>query len=63
MTIYDQARRHRGQSTVEYILVVAAVIVVGLVFLGKNGVFKNALNTTFNTNINSMLEMGEKILK
>ena len=30
----------RAQSTVEYILVVAAVIVIVLVFLSRNGIFQ-----------------------
>ncbi len=63
MLDHGETKYCRGQSTVEYILVVAAIIVVILVFLGKNGIFQNALNAIYDTNINSMLNVGERILR
>lgn len=60
---YDEARTRRAQSTIEYILVVAAVIVAVLIFLSRNGIFQNALNATYDANINSMLNMAERILQ
>lgn len=60
---HDETRTCRAQSTIEYILVVAAVIAAVLIFLGRNGIFQNALNAAYDTNINSMLNMAERILR
>jgi len=63
MFSYHETGNREGQSMIEYILVVAAVIVAVLVFLSRNGIFQNALNATYDTNINSMLNMAERILE
>ncbi|OGX27502.1 MAG: hypothetical protein A2705_04115 [Omnitrophica WOR_2 bacterium RIFCSPHIGHO2_01_FULL_52_10] len=63
MSGYDETRNSKGQSTIEYILVVAAVIAALLIFAGRNGIFQNALNATYDTNINAMLNMAERILE
>ncbi len=63
MLSYHETGNRAGQSTIEHILVVAAVIVAVLVFLSNNGIFQNALNATYDTNINSMLNMAERILE
>ena len=63
MLSYHETGNRDGQSTIEYILIVAAVIAAVLVFLSKNGIFQNALNATYDTNINSMLNMAERILE
>lgn len=63
MSGYNERRNSKGQSTVEYILVVAAVIAAILIFGSRNGIFQNALNATYDTNINSMLNMAERILQ
>ncbi len=59
----NETGNREGQSTIEYILVVAGVIVAVLVFLSNNGIFQNALNATYDSNINSMLNMAERILQ
>lgn len=56
-------KKNKGQSTVEYLIIVAAVVAAGLVFLNKGGVFQKKLNATLDSNINSMIDMGERILK
>ncbi|MBI3618194.1 MAG: class III signal peptide-containing protein [Candidatus Omnitrophica bacterium] len=63
MLSYNEPGNREGQSTVEYILIVAGVLVAVLVFLSNNGIFQNALNATYNTNINSMLNMAGRILQ
>ena len=63
MSGYSRTKSRKGQSTIEYILIIAAVILAGLIFLSKNGIFQNALNATYGSNINSMLNMAERILK
>jgi uncharacterized protein (UPF0333 family) len=53
-------KNKRGQITVEYILVVTAVLVVIIAFLSnRNGPFQNQMNTTFNTAVQGInTEMG-----
>jgi len=63
MRSYNEIRNREGQSTIEYILIVAGVLVAVLVFLSNNGIFQNALNATYDTNINSMLNVAERILR
>lgn len=63
MLSYHEIGNREGQSTIEYILIVAGVLVAVLVFLGNNGIFQNALNATYDTNINSMLNAAERILR
>lgn len=63
MPNYCQMKNRSGQSTIEYILVVAGVIAAVLIFLGKNGIFQNTLNATYNMGIDSMLNVAERILE
>ena len=43
-------KNKKGQSTVEYVLLVTAVLAVIIAFVtGNNSVFKNQLNSTLNT--------------
>lgn len=39
-------KNKRGQSTLEYIILVTAVVAVLLVFLGPSGFFQTTVNTT-----------------
>ena len=63
MPVHDEVENRKGQSTLEYILVVAAVILAALVFLGRSGVFQNALNAMHDSNINAMVDTAERILR
>lgn len=63
MLKYNETGNHEGQGTIEYILIVAGVLAAVLVFLSNNGIFQNALNATYETNINSMLNVAERILR
>ena len=43
-------RQKRGQSTVEYIILVSAVVAVVIVFIaGNNSIFKQKINSVYNT--------------
>ena len=44
----------KGQSTFEYIILMAAVIVTLLVYLGPRGVFKKNVEGTLNESVNSI---------
>lgn len=50
-----------GQSTLEYIILVSAVVAVILIFLGPSGVFQSRLNTTFDQVSNSMTNMAGRL--
>ena len=63
MRSYNETGNREGQSTIEYIIIVAGVLAAVLIFLSNNGIFQNALNATYDTNINSMLNVAERILR
>lgn len=56
-------KRHRkdGQSTVEYIILVAAVLAVLIIFLRPGGVFYKSFNTTLGTGTNGMTDMADRL--
>ncbi len=55
-----KSKRH-GQSTVEYIVLVAAVLAGIIVFLKPQGVFHNALNRSLNTGTSGMEDMANRL--
>lgn len=60
--IQDQPRgKRKGQSTVEYIILVAAIIAVLIIFLGPTGPFSKAFNTTLITGTNGMTNMADRL--
>lgn len=59
----DASKKRQGQSTIEYIILVAAVIVIGLLVAQQGGVFQRALNATVDTNLNAMMNMADRIFE
>ena len=53
-------KNKRGQSTLEYIILVTAVIAVLLVFLGPSGVFQNVFNNTLSDVSGVMNKMANR---
>lgn len=53
--------RRRAQSTYEYILLVAAVIVVLIVFLSPQGPFRNAVEKTLNGTVDQINAMTNSL--
>ena len=51
----------KGQSIFEYIIFLTTVIVVGLVFLGANGVFKRRVESSLNQAVDTLEVMVNKI--
>lgn len=49
-------KNKRGQSTLEYIILVTAVVAVLLVFLGPTGFFQKTVNTTL-TDVSGVMNM------
>ena len=54
-------KKKKGQSTVEYIILVAAVLAALIIFLGDSGPFKKAFNSTLETGTNGMVNMAERL--
>ena len=54
-------KNKRGQSTLEYIILVTAVVAVLLVFLGPSGIFRSTYNTTLNQVTDGMQNMAGHI--
>ena len=51
----------QGQSTVEYILLFAAIIAILIVFLRPNGIFQNAYQNTLELGTNGMSDMANRL--
>lgn len=54
-------KSRKGQSTVEYIILVAAIIGALIVFLGDKGPFKKAYNDTLNEGTKGMVNMANRL--
>ena len=56
-------RNRKGQSTLEYIILVSAIIAIILIFLGPSGIFQKRLNATLDQVSNGMSNMSDRISK
>lgn len=54
-------QQKKGQSTVEYIILVAAVLAVLIIFLRPGGPFSNTFNSALNNSTGSMAVMGTRL--
>ena len=54
-------RKNKGQSTVEYIILVAAILAALIVFLSPGGVFQTAFDNTLSTGTNGMEDMANRL--
>jgi len=57
--IKEKPRKKKGQSTVEYIILVAAVIGALIIFLP--GTFRTAYNATLASGTNGMEDMADRL--
>ena len=53
--------KKKGQSTVEYIVLVTAVVGALIIFLQSGGTFQNAFNGILNQGTNSMETMSNRL--
>jgi len=51
----------KGQSIIEYILMIAAVVAILIVFLGRGGVFQQSYNKVIKMQGNDMYQMANAI--
>ena len=54
-------RGKHGFSTLEYVIVITGVISVAVLFLRPSGPLSQAINVSYQTASNSMLEMGSRL--
>ena len=54
-------RKKKGQSTLEYIIMVTGVVAVLIIFLGQGGPFAGAFNKTLTYGTNGMDSMANKL--
>jgi uncharacterized protein (UPF0333 family) len=54
--------KKKGQSTLEYIILVTGVIAILIIFLNpSSGIFNSAFNSTLKTGTNGMLDMSNRL--
>lgn len=51
-------RNRKGQSTMEYLILVAGVLAILILFLRPSGVFRDALNRTYQDAASGMTNMA-----
>lgn len=54
-------RKKKGQSTLEYIIMVTGVIAVLILFLGPSGIFRSAFTNTLARGTNGMEDMANRL--
>ncbi len=54
-------KQKKGQSTVEYVILVAAVLTVLLIFLKPNGIFHQAVNGSLSDGTETMENMTGRL--
>ena len=56
-----QKSKKKGQSTVEYVLLFAAVIAILIVFLGPGGIFRETVDSAVNSGANELQTMADRM--
>ena len=54
--------KKRGQSTIEYIILIAAIIAALIIFLSPGGPFVTAYNDTLTTGTNGMNQTAQRLM-
>jgi len=54
-------KKKKGQSTVEYIILVAAILAALIIFLKPGGVFQTAYNDALLSGTNGMVDMANRL--
>ena len=54
-------RKKKGQTTIEYIIVITGVIAVIIIFFGPSGPFRTAYNNTMSYGTNGMDSMANRL--
>jgi len=59
--MFKHKNRKKGQSTLEYLILVTGVVAIMIVFLGPGGIFQQAVNETYITGTSQMNEMANRL--
>ena len=59
--IKEAPKKKKGQSTVEYLVLVAAIIGALIIFLRPGGPFQTAFNDTLDEGTTGMVNMAERL--
>ena len=62
--MFNKQKRMQGQSTVEYIVLVTAVLAVVIMFMvsgGSGSPFQSKLNSTLSSVTNQMVNMADRL--
>ena len=54
-------KKRKGQSTIEYIILVTGVIAALVVFLRPGGIFQRQFNDTLSAGTNGMVNMAQRL--
>jgi uncharacterized protein (UPF0333 family) len=54
-------RKKKGQSTLEYIILVAGVVAILIIFLGPSGTFQTAYDGTLEESTSDMQDMATRL--
>ena len=57
----QSGKKRRGQSTVEYIILVAAILAALIIFLAPGGPFAASFNRAINTGTQGMEDMANRL--
>lgn len=58
---FDKKRFLRGTSTLEYVILVTGVVSVLILFLRPSGSLSSAVNSSYQSATNGMLDMGDRL--
>lgn len=60
--VMSKNRKKKGQSTLEYIILVTGVIAILIIFLNpNNGLFMNSFNAALQSGTNGMVNMADRL--
>ncbi len=63
MGFFERKLDRRGVITLEYVILITGVISVLVLFLQPSGLFSSAMNATYQSTANSMVDMGLRLAR
>lgn len=59
--MYNHKRKRKGQSTIEYLVVLAGVVAVILIFLQPGGLYERRITDTYSAGTDGMVNMANRL--